>query len=89
MSHPNKVIVVSTHRPSVLKLCNRIYRISEGSLEEVNEDDARELIFRYADMPREMRRRGAHPPVPPVPPASPAGDTGILPEQKNEGWWND
>lgn len=32
-SDPNKVIIVSTHRPSVLKLCDRVYRVKDGRIE--------------------------------------------------------
>ncbi|SDB12262.1 ABC transporter ATP-binding protein [Eubacterium oxidoreducens] len=32
---PNKTCIVSTHRPSVLSMCQRIYRINEAVLEEV------------------------------------------------------
>ncbi|MCR5665232.1 MAG: ABC transporter ATP-binding protein/permease [Eubacterium sp.] len=32
---PNKTCIVSTHRPSVLAMCQRIYRINESVLEEV------------------------------------------------------
>ncbi|MBO4515499.1 MAG: ABC transporter ATP-binding protein [Lachnospiraceae bacterium] len=31
--HPNKLIIVSTHRPGVLKLCQRIYRLSDGAIQ--------------------------------------------------------
>ncbi len=32
---PNKTCIVSTHRPSVLSMCQRIYRINDAVLEEV------------------------------------------------------
>ena len=31
---PGKVIIVSTHRPSVLKLCQRIYMIRDGKIRD-------------------------------------------------------
>lgn len=42
--HPNKVILVSTHRPGVLKLCKRIYRILDGSMKELSAEEADELV---------------------------------------------
>ncbi len=40
-SDPNKVIIVSTHRPSVLKLCDRVYRIRDGKIEQTALEDIR------------------------------------------------
>ena len=91
-SHPNKVIVVSTHRPSALKLCNRIYRISDGGMEEVSVEEARELIWRYADLPAEGGRRQRKAPPRPAPaemPLQPQKEEHIFPENTNEGWWNE
>ncbi len=91
-AHPNKVIVVSTHRPSALKLCNRIYRISEeGGMEEVNIDLAREMIRRYADLPADEKRSAQKiPRVPPVEtPLLPQDEESMLPKNSNEGWWNE
>lgn len=86
--HPNKVIIVSTHRPSVLKLCNRIYRIADGGIEEINIEKAGELILRYADMPivtDKKEYRG----VPDQTSLAPKDESNILPEYSNEGWWNE
>ena len=38
---PNKVIIVSTHRPSVLKLCDRVYRIKDGRIEQTDFSNVR------------------------------------------------
>lgn len=40
-SDPNKVIIVSTHRPSVLKLCDRVYRVHDGKIEQTQLHDIR------------------------------------------------
>lgn len=89
-AHPNKVIIVSTHRPSALKLCDRIYRITDGGLEEVDRKQVAELIFRYADLPTEGHRRPGRPmPPPDAMPMTPGGEDGVLPDTKNEGWWNE
>ncbi|MBQ6980165.1 MAG: ABC transporter ATP-binding protein [Clostridia bacterium] len=89
-AHPNKVIIVSTHRPSVLKLCNRIYRITDKSMEEIDINAAQELIWRYADMPAASENRRA--PIPRAPygqnPLLPKSEENIIPKNSNEGWWN-
>ncbi len=36
-SDPNKVIIVSTHRPSVLKLCDRVYRVEDGQIRQTRD----------------------------------------------------
>lgn len=87
-AHPNKVIIVSTHRPSALKLCNRIYRISAGGMQAVSADEAREMIFRYADLPRRME--DPHRNLPPTGmPIAPGGEESLLPKTSNDGWWNE
>ncbi len=88
-AHPNKVIVVSTHRPSALKLCNRIYRITNGGMEEISLDEAKELIWRYADLPQGARQNG-EPRVAPSAqtPLLPQNEENLLPKNSNEGWWN-
>lgn len=40
--HPNKTCIVSTHRPSVLSMCQRIYRVVNHQIVELEETD--ELI---------------------------------------------
>ena len=86
-AHPNKVIIVSTHRPSVLKLCNRIYRISDGQIDEISIEKAQELIWRYADMPLSVHNGMAGPYIERNP-LVPKDESSILPENNNEGWWN-
>ena len=46
---PNKAIIISTHRPGVLKLCQRIYRIHDGGIEEASPAEAESLAFRSVD----------------------------------------
>jgi len=86
-AHPNKVIILSTHRPSALKLCNRIYRIQDGSIDEISLKEASELIWRYADMPSEGRKEYGS--MPAQIPLMPKNESGVLPEYNNEGWWNE
>ena len=89
-AHPNKVIIVSTHRPSVLKLCNRIYRITDGNIEEIDLDFAKELIWRYADLPVDggKERRKAPPVLSQETPLTPKSEDSVIPNDKNEWWWN-
>lgn len=42
---PNKTCIVTTHRPTVLSLCSRVYRVRAGEVTELSEDDsAREAM---------------------------------------------
>ena len=89
-AHPNKVIIVSTHRPSVLKLCTRIYRIFEGGIEEVNADYANELVRQFADMPSYTGMPRYNAPAPKVDnPLLPDDEDGFTSKNENEGWWNE
>lgn len=87
-AHPNKVIILSTHRPSALKLCNRIYRIADGGIDEISVEKASELIWRYADMPSAGDSKEYHS-IAAQAPFTPKDESGVLPEYKNEGWWNE
>ncbi len=53
-SDPNKVIIVSTHRPSVLRMCSRIYRIADGSIEEAAPEDV--IAALRPDAPTPVRK---------------------------------
>lgn len=37
--NPDKTCIISTHRPSVLSLADRIYRITEGGIKEISYDE--------------------------------------------------
>ena len=39
-SHPDRLIILSTHRPAALRLCNRIYKISGGKISETTIEEA-------------------------------------------------
>ncbi len=47
LAHPNKTCVVTTHRPSVLGLCGRVYRVHGGTVEEIDGDTAEKLTMDY------------------------------------------
>lgn len=86
--HPNKVIIISTHRPSALKLCKRIYRITEGGIKETDAAEAENLMWRYADMTqRDDINKTKAIPLPDMP-LNPKKETEFLPAENNEGWWN-
>ena len=90
--HPNKAIIISTHRPGALKLCQRIYRIHDGGIEEVAPSEADALVPRSvdrasaADSPQNraleqeayLRKQSAQ--------AVPALQELPVPENEN-GWW--
>ena len=40
-SHPDRLIILSTHRPAALKLCDRIYRIGGGRIAETTAEECR------------------------------------------------
>lgn len=90
--HPNKAIIISTHRPGALRLCQRIYRIHDGGIEEVAPTETASLILcsvdsasatdslknRAAEQEAFLRRQAVQ-----AVPAAPE-----LPETENEnGWW--
>lgn len=86
--HPNKVIIISTHRPSALKLCERIYRIANGKISETDISEAETLMWRYADMPSDDKNTNAREIRVPDMPLTPSGEPDIMPKETNEGWWN-
>lgn len=55
--HPNKVIIVSTHRPGALKLCQKLYRLTENGVEEISFEEAVRYNMQYADISDTSRGR--------------------------------
>lgn len=84
--HPNKVVIISTHRPSALKLCQHIYKISDGKILETTENEASEIMWQYSYMPETDNRR--KPIIKPSASLSPKSENEIMPEDTNEGWWS-
>ncbi len=41
---PRQTVIVTAHRPSVLSLCNRVYKIQAGSVKPVDEAEIREFL---------------------------------------------
>lgn len=48
--NPHRVCIVSTHRPSVLEQCSRIYRIDGQDFQELNGEETNQLIQRFREM---------------------------------------
>ncbi|MCD8230869.1 MAG: ABC transporter ATP-binding protein/permease [Clostridiales bacterium] len=42
---PNKTCIVSTHRPSVLSMCQRIYQVVDGHITEMSFEDFKQMDF--------------------------------------------
>ena len=91
-SHPSKAIIISTHRPGALKLCQRIYRIHDGGIEEaspaeaasllspvVNAESAMDSLQNRATEQEAFLRKQAVQPVP-APPE-------LLEPENENGWW--
>ncbi len=59
--HPAKVIIVSTHRPGALKLCQKLYRLSENGVESVSYEEAVQASVMYYDMAQTARASAPDP----------------------------
>ncbi len=42
--NPMQTIIVTAHRPSVLSMCDRVYKIQSGHIDEVNEDQIQTFL---------------------------------------------
>lgn len=45
--HPNKTCIVTTHRPSVLNLCDRVYRVMETNVRELSEEESSRMAIDF------------------------------------------
>lgn len=45
--HPNKTCIVTTHRPSVLNLCQRVYRVMETKVTELDEEASSRMAIDF------------------------------------------
>ena len=45
--HPNRTCIVTTHRPSVLGLCQRIYRVMHTQVRELSADEASKMAMEF------------------------------------------
>ncbi len=46
-NHPNKTCVVTTHRPSVLNLCQRVYRVVDTKLTQLSEEESARMAMDF------------------------------------------
>lgn len=44
---PNKTCIVTTHRPTVLNLCKRVYRVVDGSVTELDEEESGKAVIDF------------------------------------------
>lgn len=44
---PNKTCIVTTHRPSVLNMCQRVYRVMETTVTELSEEEAGKMAVDF------------------------------------------
>lgn len=44
---PNKVCIVTTHRPSVLNMCQRVYRVMETHVTELSEEESAKMAMDF------------------------------------------
>ena len=84
-SHPDRLIILSTHRPAALRLCSRIYKISCGKISETTIEDALALQSIIAEK-KSSSVQGVHYDKL----ISPMGPQDKDPSEGNndEGWWN-
>ncbi|MBQ1378267.1 MAG: ABC transporter ATP-binding protein, partial [Lachnospiraceae bacterium] len=45
--HPNKTIIVTTHRPTVLNLCQRVYRVMKSRVTELSEEESSRMAMDF------------------------------------------
>ena len=88
--YPNKAIIISTHRPGALKLCQKIYRIRDGCIEESSPAEIEPLLSRSSGEAVEalqnnkleqdavLREQAVH--ALPAPPE-------LLRSEDESGWW--
>ena len=82
---PRKVIIVSTHRPSALRLCRKIYRIEDGAIRELESDEA---IRRAAEDEQNYESRPHARPRPMVLPSAGLDVSDKDNGMQDQSWWN-
>ena len=84
--YPDKIIILSTHRPAALKLCSRIYKIAGGGIREVTIEEAlmipEQLLEKKSYNVNENYMRLSKPMAPQDPANADQSQGG------EEGWWN-
>ena len=44
---PNKTCIVTTHRPSVLNMCQRVYRVMDKQITELSEEESSRMAMDF------------------------------------------
>ena len=44
---PNKTCIVTTHRPSVLNMCQRVYRVMDKQVRELSEEESAQMVMDF------------------------------------------
>ena len=44
---PDKTCIVTTHRPSVLSMCSRVYRVLDTRVTELSEEDSARMVMDF------------------------------------------
>ena len=47
VNHPNKTCIVTTHRPSVLNMCQKVYRVVDTKLTELSEEESSAMAIDF------------------------------------------
>lgn len=47
INHPNKTCIVTTHRPSVLNMCQRVYRVMDTRLKVLSEEESAKMAMDF------------------------------------------
>lgn len=47
VAHPNKTCIVTTHRPSVLNMCQRVYRVMETKLTQLTQEESAKMAIDF------------------------------------------
>ena len=45
--YPHKTCIVTTHRPTVIGLCQRVYQVANGELQQLSADEAQRLAMEF------------------------------------------
>lgn len=46
-NHPDKTCIVTTHRPSVLNMCRRVYRVMDTRVTELSEEESSRMVMEF------------------------------------------
>ena len=84
-SHPDRLIILSTHRPAALRLCSRIYKISGGKISESTIEEALALHNILEEKKASNVQGVSYDRL--IKPMGPS-DNDTAEGNKEEGWWN-